>query len=156
MPEPQQRWIRVGSATYTTAHGNAGSLTHWARAGTEPTTSWFLVGFVNHCATTGTPSKIICISISENDSRTFHWKAFLFFYLTQPHSIYYAEILFFKLKRLICFASNGDFILEFPDQPKPDLLPSFNLSLIKKRKNSNTSPLNYSRCQKSSGAETGE
>ena len=26
-----------------------------ARPATEPTTSWFLVGFVNHCATTGTP-----------------------------------------------------------------------------------------------------
>ena len=30
-------------------------LTHWARPGTEPTTSWVLVRFVNHCATTGTP-----------------------------------------------------------------------------------------------------
>ena len=39
-----------------TAHGNAGSLTHWARPGIESATSWFLVGFVNHCATTGTPS----------------------------------------------------------------------------------------------------
>ena len=28
-----------------------------ARPGTEPATSWFLVGFVNHCATTGTPGK---------------------------------------------------------------------------------------------------
>ena len=27
-PEPQQRGIRAASATYTTAHGNAGSLTH--------------------------------------------------------------------------------------------------------------------------------
>ena len=27
-PEPQQRRIRAASATYTTAHGNAGSLTH--------------------------------------------------------------------------------------------------------------------------------
>ena len=26
-----------------------------ARPATEPTTSWFLVGFVNHCAITGTP-----------------------------------------------------------------------------------------------------
>jgi len=26
-PEPQQRRIRAASATYTTAHGNAGSLT---------------------------------------------------------------------------------------------------------------------------------
>ena len=25
------------------------------RDGTDPATSWFLVGFVNHCATTGTP-----------------------------------------------------------------------------------------------------
>ena len=41
--------------TYTTAHGNAGSLTHWARPRTEPATSCFSVGFVNHCATTGTP-----------------------------------------------------------------------------------------------------
>ena len=32
-----------------------GLLTNWARAGIEPETSWFLVGFVNHCATTGTP-----------------------------------------------------------------------------------------------------
>lgn len=30
-----------------------------------------------------------------------------------------------KLKELICFASNGDLTLEFPDQPKPDLLCSF-------------------------------
>ena len=32
----------------TTAHGKVGSLTHWARPGIEPATSWFLVGFVNH------------------------------------------------------------------------------------------------------------
>ena len=34
-------------ATYTTAHGNAGSLTHKARSGIEPATSWFLVRFVS-------------------------------------------------------------------------------------------------------------
>ena len=55
MPEPQQRRIWVASATYTTAHGSAGSLTHWSRPGIEPATSWFLVGFVNHWATMGTP-----------------------------------------------------------------------------------------------------
>ena len=27
-PQPQQRGIRAKSATYTTAHGNTGSLTH--------------------------------------------------------------------------------------------------------------------------------
>ena len=34
----------------------------------EPATSWFLVGFVNHCATTGTPTYIFflrndCLSV---------------------------------------------------------------------------------------------
>jgi len=55
MPEPQQHGIWATSVTYTTAHGNAGSLTHWARPGIELATSWVLVGFVNHCAITGTP-----------------------------------------------------------------------------------------------------
>jgi len=55
MPEPQQRGIRAMSATHTIAHGNAGSLIHWARPGIEPTTSWFLVGFANHWAMMGTP-----------------------------------------------------------------------------------------------------
>ena len=47
MPEPQQRQIWAASSTYTTAHSNAGSLTHWARLGIELTTSWFLDGFVS-------------------------------------------------------------------------------------------------------------
>ena len=33
--------------TFTTAHGNAGPLTHWWRPGIEPVTSWFLVRFVS-------------------------------------------------------------------------------------------------------------
>ena len=44
---------------YTIAHSNAGSLTHRARPGIEPTSSWMLVGFVNHSATTGTPCPIL-------------------------------------------------------------------------------------------------
>ena len=36
-PQPQQLWIRDASATYTTAHCNARSLTHWVRPGLEPT-----------------------------------------------------------------------------------------------------------------------
>ena len=47
MPQPQQHGIQATSATYTTAHGNAGSLTHWARPGIEPATSWFPVGFIS-------------------------------------------------------------------------------------------------------------
>ena len=35
------------SLTYTTAHGNTGSLTYWARGGIEPTCSWVLVRFVS-------------------------------------------------------------------------------------------------------------
>ena len=35
------------SVTYTTAHSNAGTLTHWVRPGIEPVTLWFLVGFVS-------------------------------------------------------------------------------------------------------------
>ena len=37
------------------SHGHARSLTHWARSGIEPESSWILVGFVNQWATTGTP-----------------------------------------------------------------------------------------------------
>ena len=47
MPEPQQHQIRAASATYTTAHDNAGSLTYRVRPVIEPATSWFLVGFVS-------------------------------------------------------------------------------------------------------------
>ena len=49
----------AASATYTTAHGNAGYLTHWERPLIKPATSWFLVRFVNHWATMGTPSSLI-------------------------------------------------------------------------------------------------
>ena len=31
--------------TYTVAHGNIVSLTHWARPGMEPASSWIIVGF---------------------------------------------------------------------------------------------------------------
>ena len=36
MPQPQRCGISASSATYTTAHGDTGSLTHWARPGIEP------------------------------------------------------------------------------------------------------------------------
>ena len=44
-PQPQQRLIWAMSATYTTAHGNARSLTHWARLGVESTSSLILVRY---------------------------------------------------------------------------------------------------------------
>ena len=45
-PQPQQHQIQASSLTYTKAHGNPGSLTHWARPGIEPVSSWILIGFV--------------------------------------------------------------------------------------------------------------
>ena len=57
-PQPQQRGIRATSATYTTAHGNARSLTRYMRPGIEPGSSWILVRFVSDWATTGTPLKL--------------------------------------------------------------------------------------------------
>ena len=67
--------IQATSATYTTAHGNTGPLTHWVRPGIESTTSWFLAGFINRWATKGTPSHEgnspdgYCYLISENFNR---------------------------------------------------------------------------------------
>ena len=45
--QPQQSRIQATSAIYTTAHDNAGSLTHWARPGIEPASSLLLVGFIS-------------------------------------------------------------------------------------------------------------
>ena len=58
-PEPQQCWIQAASATYTTAHSNTGSLTHWARPEIEPLSSWILVRFINRWATMGTPQLLL-------------------------------------------------------------------------------------------------
>ena len=43
MPQPQQHRIQARSVTYTTAHANARSLTHGARPGIEPVSTWRLV-----------------------------------------------------------------------------------------------------------------
>ena len=53
--KPQQHEIWASCVTYTTAHGNAGSLTHWVRPGIEPVSSWMLVRSANRSAMTGTP-----------------------------------------------------------------------------------------------------
>ena len=47
-PQPQQHWILAPWATYAAACGNARSLTHGARPGSKPTSSWILVGFLTH------------------------------------------------------------------------------------------------------------
>ena len=45
-PQPLQCQIWATYVTYTTAHGNAGSLSYWARPGIKLAYSWILVGFV--------------------------------------------------------------------------------------------------------------
>ena len=40
--QPQQCGIQASSATYTRAHGNTGSPTHWVSAGIESASSWIL------------------------------------------------------------------------------------------------------------------
>ena len=50
-PQPLQCQIQATTATYTTAHCNHRSVTHWARPGISPTSSWILVRFFNHWAT---------------------------------------------------------------------------------------------------------
>ena len=47
MSQPQQCQIWATPVTCTTAHGNAKSLTHWARPGIKHSISLFLVGFVS-------------------------------------------------------------------------------------------------------------
>ena len=43
---PEQCGIQAKSVIYTTAHSNAGSLTHWMMSGIEPASSWILIRLV--------------------------------------------------------------------------------------------------------------
>ena len=45
-PQPQQLTIQAASATYTAAHGNVGSRTHWERPEIEHASSWMPVRFI--------------------------------------------------------------------------------------------------------------
>ena len=80
VPQPQQHRIEAESVTYTTAHVNARSLTHWARLGIEPASSWILVGFIstepqqelnvilnNVCITESWASKAQCCAACVSD-----------------------------------------------------------------------------------------
>ena len=61
--QPQQRQIWAASTTYTTAHTNSGSPTHWARARIEPTSSWILVGFISAVPQQELPN--LCINVTD-------------------------------------------------------------------------------------------
>ena len=63
MPQPQQHQIRAASGTHTTAHSNAGSLTHRERPGIEPATSRFLVRFISTAPRWELPFVCFCFSL---------------------------------------------------------------------------------------------
>ena len=46
-PQPRRQQSWASSVTYTAAHSNDVSLTHWVRPGIKPTSSWILVRFGN-------------------------------------------------------------------------------------------------------------
>ena len=55
----------LSSMTYTTAHSNTGSVTHWARPGIEPATSWWVELFLMSAVTLGSRgSKYLLVFIS--------------------------------------------------------------------------------------------
>ena len=64
-PQPQQCQIQATSVTYTIAHSNTQSSIHLARPGIEPASSWILVRFVTHRATTGIPKNRLVVAKGE-------------------------------------------------------------------------------------------
>ena len=64
--------IRAKSATYTTAHDNAGSLTQRARPGMEPANSWFLVGFVS-----AAPQRQLLVTINTVLKKLLRYKSYI-------------------------------------------------------------------------------
>ena len=76
----QQLRIQAASATYITAHGNAGFLTPWARPGIRPKTSWFLVGVVIH----GAEPRWELPSLPTLDG---HWSVWFCSGQTHPHTL---------------------------------------------------------------------
>ena len=80
-PQPQQCRVRAASVTYTTAQGNSGSLTHWARPGIESASKWILVGFVSV-----TPQWELLECVSDTDlSLTVNRHSFQFLSIYNKH-----------------------------------------------------------------------
>ena len=84
--QPHQIWAT--SATYTTAHGNAGSLTHWGRPGSEPVSSWIVAGFLTHWATAGTPILLLCTCFYLTMLWGFRSSEFLFLLKWAPEAFF--------------------------------------------------------------------
>ena len=124
MPQPQQLRIWAMSATCTTAHGNAGSLTHWVRPGIEPTSLWIVVGLVTAESQWELPVCILGLKL----------EAYVFIIIWQYYSFRREELGFplpVMLSLTIRFASsseNWEEICTIPEQKLEELLcslPSF-------------------------------
>ena len=95
MSQPQQYRIQAASVTYTTAHGNTSSLTHWVRPGVKPSSSWILVGFVTaepqwELQSIVNLNVVIISSLQQNDSVNRYTYPFPFRFFSH---IYYHRIL---------------------------------------------------------------
>ena len=88
----QQCWIWAASAAYTTACGNAGSLTHWLRPGSNLHPHWHSAGFLTHRATKETPDVIFFIP----HSMIIEWSIALW---NSILCCYHVEILWNDIKR---------------------------------------------------------
>ena len=101
MSQAQEQQFRTASVTYTTAHRNAGSLTHWARPGIKPVSSWILVRSINHWAMMGTPYVVLILALSllrygkANRCEHCYWKDTLFFFFNF-FAQYFILFLFFS------------------------------------------------------------
>ena len=84
-PRPQQCWIQAASMTYTTAHGNARSLTHWMRQGIEPASSWIPVRFLTWWATTETQEIFLLVHFLNLNS-IYSWSWIIPFGVCPGHS----------------------------------------------------------------------
>ena len=73
-PQPQQGVTRATSVTYTTAHSNTVSLTHWVGPGIEPESSWILVRFLSTEPWRNSGSDFILIQANRMwKNLLFHW-----------------------------------------------------------------------------------
>ena len=74
--------IQATSANYTTAHGNAGSSTHWLRPGIKPATSQFLVGlFPLHHDGNSIIQISLVLKLQTKGNKALHETLLLFIYL---------------------------------------------------------------------------
>jgi len=70
-PQLQQCQIRAVSVTYTTTHSHVTSLTHRARPGIKPTSSWILVRFITLTHDENSKPLQVHLSLSRDSKTTY-------------------------------------------------------------------------------------